>query len=521
MAGNERRQVAEHPLQPHVLRFAGGLHLARVVIVQHAVGPFGHGHRRVPAFAAVDHVGLPDLARHVAPVGDEDARHGSHRQRQQGGDRHRDGEPGHGPAVPEGQHQRGQGRQQDEQLLRALCAEPDGQQEAGPERSDDGAKGVRRVHAADEPPRILSPGGHRRERERKTGAPQHGAGQKGEETPREIELKLKPGVRCERRIDRPVRQRLREHIRRPRHGRGDRDLTPGERDARPVDFARDDRADGAADAEPREEDGQDQGERVGRAPEQQRQRARPEHLARQRRQSRQPDRDVHRGAIRQQRRGDRLGRRRVMGRARRDRQRRGGDSDVDADRDIGGDGDVVDPQEVVAGEQAAEDGAGGVAPVEEAQPRHAPRRCLDPARDRRQRRAHEQRRRQQARGRGCAANEDPEDAGAGPGRVDAPHDRHPEQHREADDGDADLQHGVDTERMPLGRDDPRQQQAAQAHAAHEGAEQHAHRNGRRPDHQLQQLEPDDLVDEGGASAADKQQQHGRKEAFWLHARIIP
>ena len=35
---HQRRQVAEHPLQAHVLRLARGLHLAGVVIVQHAVG---------------------------------------------------------------------------------------------------------------------------------------------------------------------------------------------------------------------------------------------------------------------------------------------------------------------------------------------------------------------------------------------------------------------------------------------------------------------------------------------------
>ena len=44
------------------------------------------------------------------------------------------------------------------------------------------------------------------------------------------------------------------------------------------------------------------------------------------------------------------------------------------------------------------------------------------------------------------------------------------------------------------RDEPWQQQAAEAHAAHERAEQDAERDRRRPDHELQQLEPDDFVD---------------------------
>ena len=59
--------------------------------------------------------------------------------------------------------------------------------------------------------------------------------------------------------------------------------------------------------------------------------------------------------------------------------------------------------------------------------------------------------------------------------------------------------------------DTRQQQAAEAHTAHERAEQHSHGHGGGPDHQLDELEPDDLVDEGCAAAADEQeQQQGQK-----------
>ena len=60
------------------------------------------------------------------------------------------------------------------------------------------------------------------------------------------------------------------------------------------------------------------------------------------------------------------------------------------------------------------------------------------------------------------------------------------------------------------RDDARQGQAPQTHAAHERAEQDAERDRRRSDDQLQQLEPDDFVNQRGAAAADKQQQeHGQ------------
>ena len=70
---------------------------------------------------------------------------------------------------------------------------------------------------------------------------------------------------------------------------------------------------------------------------------------------------------------------------------------------------------------------------------------------------------------------------------------------------------VDAQRMLARGDHPRQQQAAQAHAAHEGAEQDAERDRRRADDQLQQLEPDDLVDQRGAAAADEQTERAQEE----------
>ena len=91
--------------------------------------------------------------------------------------------------------------------------------------------------------------------------------------------------------------------------------------------------------------------------------------------------------------------------------------------------------------------------------------------------------------------------------------RHAEQHREPDGADAQLEHGVDPQGVPPARDEARQQQAAGAHAAHERPQQHAERNGGRADHQLQELEPDDLVDQRRTAAADEQhEQHGQKPA---------
>ena len=79
-------------------------------------------------------------------------------------------------------------------------------------------------------------------------------------------------------------------------------------------------------------------------------------------------------------------------------------------------------------------------------------------------------------------------------RVDIFHIRHSIQNREPDRPDAQLEHRIHPKRMPLPRDEARQQQAAQAHAPHERRQQDAQGNGGRADHQSQKLEPDHLVD---------------------------
>jgi len=67
--------------------------------------------------------------------------------------------------------------------------------------------------------------------------------------------------------------------------------------------------------------------------------------------------------------------------------------------------------------------------------------------------------------------------------------------------------------MPSGEGaDARQSQAAQAQPAHKSGQQHAKRNRGGTDHQLQQLVPDDFIDQCGTTAAGEQQQQQRKEA---------
>ena len=68
---NQGGHVAEHALQPHVLRFARGLDLAGVVIIQHAVRQSRDGDRCVPALANVDDLSLTQPRRRVTTVGDE------------------------------------------------------------------------------------------------------------------------------------------------------------------------------------------------------------------------------------------------------------------------------------------------------------------------------------------------------------------------------------------------------------------------------------------------------------------
>ena len=85
--------------------------------------------------------------------------------------------------------------------------------------------------------------------------------------------------------------------------------------------------------------------------------------------------------------------------------------------------------------------------------------------------------------------------------------RHHEQQQQPEHADAELERGVHAERVVLRRYDARQQQAAETHAAHERAEQDADRDRRRSDEELQQLKPDDLVDQRSRTAANEQKQN--------------
>src|SRR5262245_33555096 len=61
-------------------------------------------------------------------------------------------------------------------------------------------------------------------------------------------------------------------------------------------------------------------------------------------------------------------------------------------------------------------------------------------------------------------------------------------------------------------------QTAQTHAAHKRTQQNPQRNGRRADHKLENLEPDNFVDQSGATTADKKKDKKRQIPLLLRNR---
>ena len=179
---------------------------------------------------------------------------------------------------------------------------------------------------------------------------------------------------------------------------------------------------------------------------------------------------------------------------------------IDCRRHKSGRGHVEHAQQVEAGQQAAQDRTRRVRAVEHAEHADALGRGLDPARSRRQRRAHQERGRQQAEAAHQGAQQNRRQAVPHRGRIYGIHQRHQEQHQNSTGADTEFQLAVDAQRMLPPEFQARQQQTPQAEPAHESGQQHAERDRARPDHQLQQLVPDDFIDQGGAAAAGKQQQ---------------
>ncbi len=171
----------------------------------------------------------------------------------------------------------------------------------------------------------------------------------------------------------------------------------------------------------------------------------------------------------------------------------------------------MDAQQVKTGEQTAENRAGNVASVKKSEPGNSSRRGLDPARHGGQRRPHQQGGRHQTDPGHHTTDDDSPETAPAHGRVDLGDPGHPEQNGDADGADPQLEHGIDAQGMMPSRNQAGKQITAQAHSSHVGAEQNAQGNRGQADDQLQKLQPDNFIDQRGATAADEQKQHRRQK----------
>ena len=232
-----------------------------------------------------------------------------------------------------------------------------------------------------------------------------------------------------------------------------------------------------AEAEPGEENREDDRERVNRRAEQQGEVARPNHLGGEGAEAGERDRDQDRTRTMGRRRHRCRGSGRLVRSARRDDEGEECDARIDGDRRIRRGRHIVEPEQIESGEQAPRDGADRVAAVEISQPRNPARRRFDSARDGRKRGAHEHGGRKQADYTENGAQQQARHAVAEQAGVPAADDRHGEEDDQRGEGDPEFEDGVDAQRMVAGRDQPGQGEASEAHAAHEGTQQHRHRNG--------------------------------------------
>src|SRR5262249_12244288 len=130
------------------------------------------------------------------------------------------------------------------------------------------------------------------------------------------------------------------------------------------------------------------------------------------------------------------------------------------------------------------------------------------------RRAHQQRRRQEADRAEQTTQEDAAHSVNGDLEVQTAGVWEPPQDKQPEHRDGSLEHRVHAKRMLSPRDVLREKEAADAHAAHERAEEYAERYGGRADDETEQLEPDDLVNQRRAATADEQQdEQGQEPVF--------
>ena len=173
------RQVAEHPLQTHVLGLTGCFDFSTHMEVPNAAIQFGDGHRRIKAFADIQRIPALVGLRHDGPAeGDQlpgNARYAPRQQSRRSEHRQapkRHAPPLHANSSPREHAQAPERGQGDEHALGVLRAQPPHKKQAGRQGAQDGADGVSGIDSSDESPWFSSLRWHGRQRQWKARTPQ-------------------------------------------------------------------------------------------------------------------------------------------------------------------------------------------------------------------------------------------------------------------------------------------------------------------------------------------------------------
>jgi hypothetical protein len=322
------------------------------------------------------------------------------------------------------------------------------------QRAADGPDGIGGIEAADHFAGILAAAGECRQADGEAGAPEERSGEDGPEALGEIDLKGKPDLCGIAQINGPEGERVGDGIGGPGDRAGQQELTPAERGLGFFDGAGDEGADARADAQAQQEDGQDVGEGVDRGAEHEGELAGPDDFRAQPGQAGETHANVDgpgAGGDFGFAGGDVVGRLILGGEGKQDGQECDGGVYARGTEDDGAHVKVA--EQIPTGQEAAADGAQGVAAVEEAEPGDAAGGGFHIAGDGGEGRAHEDGRRKEADARHDGAEGDGVSAGGGQVRVEVPHGGDEPDFQDADDADGKLQHAVDQQGVGLAGED--------------------------------------------------------------------
>ena len=259
--------------------------------------------------------------------------------------------------------------------------------------------------------------------------------------------------------------------RRPGDARGEQQLTQAERRSGIAGRAGQRRCPRAAEAQPREEHGEDDGEGEHGAADLECEQPRPHHLGRQCREPREADRHEQAAVDRPPRSLGRCGGRRSGRQAGDDRSQRR-HREVASHRDAPRREQIDAGQQAVGRHQAAADRAHQIAGVEQAQPAVGGRSPRDESGQHRHGGTHEHRRRQQADCRDEPTQHNARVSSRQARGIERSEGRRRPEEPRPTHRDAGLEGGVDRERVPSGSGQPRGDEAAKAQPPHERPQQH-------------------------------------------------